>query len=370
MKICAITAYNVRLPFVDGPYSCAGSAGIDHFETLVVGVTADDGLTGWGEMAPLGSFYSEAFAAGARAALDELCVPLIGLDPRKLLRINRVMDGSLKGHPYAKSAIDMACCDLAARAANVPLVTQLGGSEGCDDSIPLYRAVPQGEPDEMASLAEQYVREGYRRIQIKVGRDPREDIECFHAVTGVLPSEVVVFCDANGGWKPIDAKLFLLGVRGRAFVLEQPCATLEQCLLVRQVCEQPMVLDELATSTHELLAIHHSGAADGVTLKIARTGGITKTRQLRDLAVDLGLQVTVEDTGGAEIDTAAMAHLSLSTPAESRLHTVDFHNWVTVSTASMEEIVHNGTLTVPSAPGLGVEADVCSFGEPVAHFVA
>ena len=95
-----------------------------------------------------------------------------------------------------------------------------------------------------------------------------------------------------------------------------------------------MVLDESVETLNDLLAIHRSGAADGVTLKISRIGGVSKTRQLRDLAVDLGIMVTVEDTGGAEIDTAAMAHLSLSTPAERRLHAIAFHEWVTVRTAA------------------------------------
>src|SRR4029078_2911929 len=92
-------------------------------------ITADNGLTGWGEMAPLGNFYSPAFAAGARAGVAEIATHLIGQDPRALNQIARLMDVVFKGHPYIKSALDMACWDLAARAAAAPLGAMLGGRE-------------------------------------------------------------------------------------------------------------------------------------------------------------------------------------------------------------------------------------------------
>ena len=114
-----------------------------------------------------------------------------------------------------------------------------------------------------------------------------------------------------------------------------------------------MVLDESVQSLEDLLDIHRKGVADGVTLKISRLGGVSNTRKLRDLAVEFGLMVTVEDTGGAEIDTAAMAHLSLSTPAERRMHTIAFHEWVTVKTARNAPPVWPDRMGIPAGPGLG-----------------
>ena len=76
---------------------------------------------------------------------------------------------------------------------------------------------------------------------------------------------------------------------------------------------------------------------------------------MRDVAVELGLPVTVEDTGGSDIDTAAMAHLSLSTPEELRIHTVDFNAWVTVGNASGMPPAEGGRLRAPDGTGLGVE---------------
>src|SRR5207253_3039253 len=79
------------------------------------------GLTGWGEVCPLGPAYLPAFAEGARAALREMAPAVVGLDPRNLGLINDRMDAALRGHGYAKSPIDIACWDLLGRAAGCPV---------------------------------------------------------------------------------------------------------------------------------------------------------------------------------------------------------------------------------------------------------
>jgi L-alanine-DL-glutamate epimerase-like enolase superfamily enzyme len=333
----------------------------DAFDAVIVAVTAG-GLTGWGEMAPLGSFYSPAFAAGARAGLAELAPHLIGLDPRALGQLGRLMDSRFKGHPYIKSALDMACCDLAARAAGVQLATLLGGRDG--ESVALYDVVTHGPVAAMAEHAARIVAAGFSRLQIKVGGEVRADVERVRAVCGAVPAGTVVFCDANAGWTPFQARQFADATRDLDYVFEQPCPTLAECLSVRRELGKPMVLDESVASLEDVLEIHRAGAADGLTLKISRLGGVTNTARIRDLAVDLGFMVTVEDTGGAEVDTAAMAHLSLSTPEERRLHTVAFHQWVTVRTAANAPPVAGGRMGLPDGPGLGIEVLRERLGEP------
>jgi L-alanine-DL-glutamate epimerase-like enolase superfamily enzyme len=140
----------------------------------------------------------------------------------------------------------------------------------------------------------------------------------------------------------------------------------EECRAVRGQCPHPLVLDECIDSLPALLAAQRDGVADGVTIKIARVGGVGPAALLRDVAVDLGLPVTVEDTGGSDIDTAAMAQLSLSTPQELRLHTVDFNAWVTVGNATGMPPAVDGRLRAPDGPGLGVEIQLEELGEPFA----
>ena len=138
----------------------------------------------------------------------------------------------------------------------------------------------------------------------------------------------------------------------------------DDCRAVRPHCPHPLVLDECIDSLPALLAAQRDGVADGVTIKIARVGGVGPAALLRDVAVELGLPVTVEDTGGSDIDTAAMAHLSLSTPEELRIHTVDFNAWVTVGNATGMPPAEGGRLRAPDGPGLGVEVRLEALGEP------
>lgn len=362
MRITRLTAFRLELPFRDGPYRCSGGRSALGFDSLVVKLETDAGITGWGEMAPLGAFYDPAFAGGARAAMAELAPVLLGKDPMELVAVNRQMDLHLKGHPYAKAAVDMACWDALGKRAQLPLAELLGGRFG--ESVELYRSVSQDAPVRMAERARTYIAEGYRRIQVKVGLDPDEDVDRIEAVRAAVGDGIVLFADANGGWSTHQARRFLRATRGLDYYLEQPCATYEECRALRGDCDRPLVLDESIDSLAALLRAHGDRVVDAVTIKIARVGGVTRARLIRDVAVDLGLAVTVEDTGGADIDTAAMIHLSLSTPREFRLHTVDFNNWVTRANAvGIPESV-DGAIGIGRAPGLGVEPLEASFGAP------
>ena len=362
MRITGVTAYRLDLPFRDAPYTCSGGRSAMGYDSLVVCLDTDAGLQGYGEMAPLGGFYDPAFAAGARAALVELAPLLLGQDPTQTAALGHRMDFHLKGHPYAKSAIDMACWDLLGKKADLPLAELLGGRYGT--SVDLYRSIAQDTPERMVARARAYQAEGYRRLQVKVGLDPDEDIQRIESVRAALGAGIVLFADANGGWSTHQARRFLRATRHIDYYLEQPCATYDECRALRSDCDRPLVLDESITDLAALLKAHADGTADAVTIKIARVGGITKAKLIRDTAVELGLAVTVEDTGGAEIDTAAMVHMSLSTPRAQRLHTCDFHNWVTVSNARGIPVTENGCISMGHAPGLGIEPLVETFGAP------
>nr|WP_292321339.1 mandelate racemase/muconate lactonizing enzyme family protein [Mesorhizobium sp.] len=241
MKIKSIKAYHVVQPFVDGPYRMSKGRVADCFDAVIVAITSDSGVTGWGEMAPLGNFYSAAFPAGTRAGVPEIAPHLIGHDPRGLAGIGRLMDTVFEGHPYIKAALDMACWDLAARAADVPLVTMLGGRES--EAAELYRVVTHGTVDQMAALAKKIVAEGYHRLQVKVGGNVRDDIERVSAVASAVPKGTVIFCDANAGWTPYQARQFADATRGTDYTFEQPCTTIEENMSVRRMLDKPMVLD-------------------------------------------------------------------------------------------------------------------------------
>src|SRR5258708_17183522 len=181
MKSKRISTYKGLLPLHEGSYKWSGGKSVAVFDSTVVQVDTDAGITGYGEVCPLGPFYLAAYANGVRAGLSELGPHLIGQDPRQLHKLNRLMDAALKGHPYVKSAIDIACWDILGKATGQPVCVLLGGRYGKD--FGLYRAISQEAPQEMAHRVAGYRAEGYRRFQLKVGGDAETDIERIRAVS-------------------------------------------------------------------------------------------------------------------------------------------------------------------------------------------
>ena len=117
-----------------------------------------------------------------------------------------------------------------------------------------------------------------------------------------------------------------------------------------------------------LLHGHADLAMDVVNIKIGKFGGLTRARQARDLCLTLGIAMTLEDTWGGDIVTAAIAHLAHSTPPEFLFTATDFNSYVTVSIAfGAPQRVH-GRMAAPTAPGLGVAPRAEVLGEPVLLF--
>ena len=130
MKIRSISAYQVDLPLHEGSYNWSGGKSVSVFDSTIVSVETDEGITGYGEVCPLGPFYLPAYATGTRTGIAELAPHLIGEDPTQLLPLNQRMDIALKGHPYVKSAIDIACWDILGKISNRSVCTLLGGRYG------------------------------------------------------------------------------------------------------------------------------------------------------------------------------------------------------------------------------------------------
>jgi L-alanine-DL-glutamate epimerase-like enolase superfamily enzyme len=352
MKIVRIFAHRVELPLREGTYKWSGGKSVTVFDSTIVGVETDTGLVGYGEVCPLGPFYLPAYAEGVRAGLRELAPHLIGFDPRELGKLNQRMDAALKGHPYVKSGIDIACWDLLGQATGLPVCTLLGGRFG--ESVRLYRAISQESAEAMAFKVAGYKADGYTRFQLKVGGDPDLDIERIQAVREMLVASDRLVADANTGWTQHEAMRVVRAVRDVDVYIEQPCLTYEECLAVRRHTNHPFVLDENIDALDMLLRAKADLAMDVVNLKISKLGGLTKTKQARDLCVSMGIAMTLEDSWGGDITTAAIAHLAHSTPEEFRFTSTDFNSYVTVSTAEGAPQRVNGFMQASTAAGLGI----------------
>jgi L-alanine-DL-glutamate epimerase-like enolase superfamily enzyme len=337
---------------------------LDALQSTIVRVVTADGLAGHGEVCPLGTRYLPAFTEGARAALREICPALVGVDAANLAAVGAAMDGALLGHAYAKSPVDVACWDVLGRRAGLPLYALLGGLRA--ESFSLYVAVPLAPVDEMARFVEERMAEGVRHFQLKLGADPHEDAARAAEVARMLGDQGLLVADANCGWLPQDAVVAarLLDPLDRVY-LEQPCRTLEECVAVRRHTTLPMVLDEIILDVRSLLRAVSANALEAFNLKISRVGGLTNARLMRDLAEDLGLRVTLEDTWGGDVTTAAVAHLAASTRPEHLL-TVSFMNdWTNEHVAGYEPRSANGVGAAPAGPGLGIEVDLEMLGAPL-----
>lgn len=363
MRITGIQAWRVDLPLKEGRYSWSEGKHVDVFDSTVVAVETDEGITGYGEVCPLGPFYLPAYAEGARSGIKELGPQLLGWNPIEVEKINYHMDRCLQGHPYVKSALDMAYWDLLGKKSGLPVCELLGGRYGED--VILYRAISQQAPELMAENVAGYKKEGYSRFQLKVGGDPNEDIERIRAVRAILDPSDILVADANTGWLPHQAMRVVKAVDDLDVYIEQPCTTYEECLGVRNHTNLPFILDENINGLNPLLKAHSDRAMDGINIKISKFGGLTRARQARDLGVHLGLGMTIEDSWGGDIITAAISHLAHSTPEENRFTSTDFNSYVSVENATGSPKRVNGRFQASKEPGLGVEPIFDVLGDPL-----
>jgi L-alanine-DL-glutamate epimerase-like enolase superfamily enzyme len=363
MQITAIKAYRVELPLHEGRYAWSNDNSVSVFDSTVVAIETDAGMIGYGECCPLGSAYLPAYAEGVRSGLREIGGKLIGLDPRRLDLLDRKMDEALRGHPYVKAPLDIACWDLLGKAAGLPAHMLLGGAETGD--IELYRAISQQSPEEMARKAVGYRAEGYTKFQLKVGGDPDVDIARIEACRSALDRGEVLVADANTGWTMHEAARVVAAVRNLDVYIEQPCRGYEECLAVRRRTALPFILDEVIDGLDMLLRALADGAMDAINLKISKVGGLTRARQIRDLCVARGVAMTIEDAWGGDITTAAIAHLAGSTPKEFLFSATDFNSYVSRQIAEGAPQREAGRMRASDLPGLGIEPLPKVLGKPV-----
>jgi cis-L-3-hydroxyproline dehydratase len=200
---------------------------------------------------------------------------------------------------------------------------------------------------------------------LKVGGDPDTDIERIRQVAGSLEEGDVLVADANTGWTQHQALRVADGVREEDVYLEQPCASYGECLVVRRHTNRPFILDEVIDGMTGVVRAIEDQAMDVINLKSSKVGGLTKARQIRDLCVSLGIAMTIGDTWGGDIVTAAISHLAHGTPPAYLYSSTDFNSYVTVSIAEGASERQSGRLAEPRGPGLRVTRRMDVLGKPV-----
>ncbi len=362
MKITRISLWHVPLTSHETYYMAEGKT-CDTVDTVVVKLDTDEGLSGWGEVCPI-PHYLPAYARGVAPALEELAPVLLGANPIGPGAITAKMDAYLPGHVYVKSPIDMALWDLTGQAAQLPLYALLGGKQA--NSLPLYHSITCIAPEQMAEIAKEAYATGVRQFQVKLGADDNweADVARLVQVSEAVGDGPIVYGDWNCGSTRLDASRVARAVRHLDIMIEQPCATLEDCAAVRASSGLPMKLDELAHDTTTLLEAHRLGIMDAVALKISKFGGVTALARARDLCLHLGAKMCIEDTWGSDITTAAALHIGASTTPSRVLNVCDLSGYVAPRLAPDGPTRSNGRIAPPEGPGLGIKPDETALGEP------
>ena len=366
MRIKRIDVFQKTYTMAGGKFVISGGKVATSQDSTIVRIETDEGLVGWGEQCVFSPGYLIAHGEGARAALTLLAPAVLGMDPRTPERVYEVMERTMKGHYYAKSAIDIACWDLFGQATNMQLSDLLGGTHRRE--IPVYAPISMATPEEMRENCIRWKEKGHTRFQMKVGGDYETDLKRVESCLSVLDGAEKVIFDANGNWTQHEAIQIVAALDGLKIYVEQPCATMEESAKVRARSRHPFILDESLLTSSDILRGHEIQAMDAVMLKISRFGGITPVKKARDLSMALGLALTIEDSGGGDIITAAMAHLSASTPERFFMNGFFTGSMVNERVTEWGCRITNGFGQLPEGKGLGIAVDEAILGVPVATY--
>ncbi|KAK4932412.1 hypothetical protein LTR49_001281 [Elasticomyces elasticus] len=280
---------------------------------------------------------------------------LIGLDPRRVDRMNDAMDAHLVGH---ESANQSACRSASSLAA--------GRMSSCRSSV---RCLPARR--EIKEEVELFRSRGYTCFSVKVAasQDPALDVERVKAALKDRQPGDFFVVDANGGMT-IEGALRMLKLMPPTldFVLEQPCATWRECVALRRRTTVPIVFDELAVNDASLIQMIKDDVAEGVSIKIAKSGGLTKARRARDICIAAGYTMCVMESAGSDIAFAAVVHLGQTVPRRL-LHCVFECREMSTGKIADGDYTHSGGfIQAPKTAGLGVTPRMDVLREPVASY--
>lgn len=343
---------------------------------VLVKMTDDAGRTGWGEAPALkdwGGEYGRYFGESpliVRAVIDHYLAPAtVGIELGNAAELHARMDAVIKGYPYAKAAVEFAYFDLTGKALNVPVHVLLGGRSR--DRVPVTHSIGLLGVDEAAEEAARVAGEGIRTIKIKVGVDPKRDVEVVRAVREAVGGGVELCVDANEGYATPGEAIQTVR-KMQAFELkyvEQPVSGVERIAEVARAIDAPVMADESAWNAHDALQIIERGAAQIVSIYTTKPGGLYKAMEVaavcRAAGVVCNVNGSVETAVGnrANVQLAAAAPavtlscvVPVSTPAEhlgDRIAGIYYRD--DLIEAPMEFV--DGAITVPSVPGMGIAVD-------------
>jgi muconate cycloisomerase len=343
----------------------------------IVRIDVDEGLSGWGE-APVGltwggadmRYYGESVVSVQHIAGDVLMPALLGMDPCDIGPIHQRMDSIVKGHPYAKAAVDTACWDLMGKALNVPVHLLLGGRYR--GGVELAHSLGIMPVDAAVDEAEQAVAEGALTIKCKTGLDPGRDVELVRRLRERLGETIKIRVDANEGYTNVSEAVRVTRRQEEYGLLlcEQPMGGALALSRVARRIDVPVMADESAWTVNDIIELHQLDAAEYFSCYVTKPGGLYRARQQASVAERLGIACDI----GGSIETgignaanlqlgAALANVTLpSVCPVSRPTGTDGPDVAGIY--YLDDLIHepfsfrDGTVRVPEGPGLGIDVDL------------
>ena len=353
MKITSITVYQANLPLEHPYWLSGGRLKFEVLDATFVKLETDEGLIGWGEGTPWGHTYVPAHGPGIRAGIETMAPFLLGLNPQKVLEVERAMDLSLPGHLYAKSPIDMACWDIAGQAAGLTIADLMGG--GSRTPAPIASSVGAKTVDETREVLARYRDRGYWVHSVKVGGDVDQNIERIQDVETHRPVKERILYDANRGFTRQQALRVMQATEQWKVMFEQPCETLDDIAAIRPLHSAPVSVDECLVTLQDATRVARDGIAEVFGIKLNRVGGLTKASRIRDIALAHGIDIFVMATGGSVLADTEALHLAATIPDDNMLGVWACQDMITAEIADgAGPRATKGHLHLPEQPGLGV----------------
>ena len=368
MKISSVKAFPATLE-MRMPYR---TALVDRWDSPVAicVVRANEKLYGVGQAttsAPRYAPYDESLE-DILAAINRIASALAGVNAWDVAEIHRIMDRVACGHRYAHSAVDMAVYDLLGKAAGVPVWRLLGGRVHKSIRVTAPHLCYLS-PEEMAAEARTYVDEGYTAINVRAGRDLKEDLSILAALRDEIGTEIEIDIDFSQSLslhqgRPDNAIHYIRELQQfKINSFEQPLASwdLRGMSRICEAIETPIFADESVFTLQDVLRIAEMGAASGIKVKMVKFGGLFKALQVATLAQASGLSLNVGHGLAGVIQNASELHFAaslecLKLPGEM----VGFVRMKKDVGEGLE--VRQGEISVPDAPGLGVSVDLSALG--------
>jgi L-alanine-DL-glutamate epimerase-like enolase superfamily enzyme len=353
MKITSITVYQASLPLEHPYWLSGGRLKFEVLDATFVKLETDEGLIGWGEGTPWGHTYVPAHGPGIRAGIETMAPFLLGLNPQKVLEVERAMDLALPGHLYAKSPIDMACWDIAGQAAGLPIADLMGG--GSRTPAPIASSVGAKTVEETREVLARYRDRGYWVHSVKVGGDVDQNIERIQDVETHRPVNEGILYDANRGFTRQQALRVMQATEQWKVMFEQPCETLDDIAAIRPLHSAPVSVDECLVTLQDATRVARDGIAEVFGIKLNRVGGLTKASRIRDIALAHGIDIFVMATGGSVLADTEALHLAATIPDANMLGVWACQDMITTEIADgAGPRAIKGHLHLSEQPGLGV----------------